>query len=87
VAAAAAYRPDVVMLDLGLPGISGYEAARRIRELPGGDGMVLIAQTGWCQDDDRDRSREAGFNFHLVKPVDPAALENLLAGLLLTPAY
>jgi len=47
---------------------------------------VLIALTGWGQDDDRHRSKEAGFNFHMVKPVDPAALERLLAGLLLTPA-
>jgi PAS domain S-box-containing protein len=86
VAAAGAFRPDVVLLDIGLPKLNGYDACRRIREQPWGKGMVLIAQTGWGQDEDRARSREAGFNFHLVKPIDPAALEKLLAGLLLTPS-
>ncbi len=83
---AATFRPDVVLLDIGLPRLDGYDACRRIREQPGGEHMVLIAQTGWGQEEDRCRSKEAGFNFHLVKPVDPAALEKLLAGLLLTPA-
>jgi signal transduction histidine kinase/CheY-like chemotaxis protein len=86
VAAAGEFRPAVVLLDLGLPRLNGYEACRRIRALPGGEGVVLIAQTGWGQDDDKARSKEAGFNFHIVKPVDPSALEKLLAGLLLTPA-
>jgi PAS domain S-box-containing protein len=86
VEAAAAFRPDVVLLDIGLPRLNGYDACRRIREQPWGAGMVLIALTGWGQDDDKRRSKEAGFNFHMVKPVDPAALEKLLAGLLLTPA-
>jgi PAS domain S-box-containing protein len=84
--ATAAFRPDVVLLDIGLPKLNGYDACRRIRALPGGDGVVLIALTGWGQDEDKARSKEAGFNFHLVKPVDPAALDKLLAGLLLTPA-
>jgi CheY-like chemotaxis protein len=84
--AAAAFRPDVVLLDIGLPKLNGYDVARRIREQPWGEGMVLIAQTGWGQEEDKCRSKEAGFNFHLVKPVDPAALEKLLAGLLLAPA-
>jgi signal transduction histidine kinase/CheY-like chemotaxis protein len=83
---AAAFRPAVVLLDLGLPKLSGYDTCRRIREQPWGERMVLIAQTGWGQEDDKRRAKEAGFNFHLVKPVDPAALERLLAGLLLTPA-
>ncbi len=86
VEAAASFRPAVVLLDIGLPKLSGYEACRRIREQPGGAGMVLIAQTGWGQEEDKCRAKEAGFNFHMVKPVDPAALEKLLAGLLLTPA-
>jgi signal transduction histidine kinase len=84
--AAAAFRPDVVLLDIGLPKVNGYEVARRLREEPWGAGMVLIAQTGWGKEEDKYRSKEAGFNFHMVKPVDPAALEKLLAGLLLAPA-
>jgi signal transduction histidine kinase len=86
VEAAGLYRPDVVLLDIGLPRLNGYDACRRIREQPWGEGMVLIALTGWGQDEDKRLSKEAGFNFHLVKPLDPAALEKLLAGLLLTPA-
>src|SRR5262245_581519 len=85
ITAAETFRPDVALLDIGLPKLNGYEACTRIREQPWGQGMVLIAVTGWGQEDDKRRSREAGFNFHLVKPVDPAALEKLLAGLLLTP--
>ncbi len=76
----ASFRPDLVLLDIGLPGISGYEAARRIRQLPGGPAVQLVALTGWGQEDDRRRSREAGFDQHLVKPVDFDALRNLLAG-------
>jgi CheY-like chemotaxis protein len=79
VAAAAEYRPDVVLLDIGLPGLNGYEACRRIRRLPGGGGVVLIAQTGWGQEEDIRLSREAGFDRHLVKPVDPHDLMQLLA--------
>ena len=86
VEATAKYRPDVVLLDIGLPRLNGYDACRRIREQAGSTPPVLIALTGWGQEDDRRRSKEAGFNFHMVKPVDPAALEKLLAGLLLTPA-
>jgi signal transduction histidine kinase/DNA-binding response OmpR family regulator len=76
---AAAFRPEVVLLDIGMPGMNGYDAAQKIREQPWGREMVLVALTGWGQDDDRRRSREAGFNFHMVKPVDPAGLERLLA--------
>ncbi len=79
VAAAASYRPDVVLLDIGLPKLNGYDACRRIRELPGGKGIFIIAQTGWGQDEDRERSRAAGFDHHLVKPVDPDTLKKLLA--------
>jgi CheY-like chemotaxis protein len=76
---AAALRPDVVLLDIGLPKISGYEAARRIREQPWGKSMVLVAMTGWGHEEDRQRSRQAGFNAHLLKPVDYPALAALLA--------
>ncbi len=75
------FRPDVVLLDIGLPKLNGYEACRRIREQPWGKGVVLIAVTGWGQDDDRRRSHEAGFDHHMVKPVDPQALMKMLAGL------
>jgi PAS domain S-box-containing protein len=78
-AEAATFRPDVVLLDIGMPGMSGYELARRLRRLPGVSGALLVALTGWGQDEDRRRSREAGIDFHLVKPVDVAALQQLLA--------
>jgi PAS domain S-box-containing protein len=75
------FRPDVTLLDIGLPKLNGYEAARRIRQQPWGRGMVLIATTGWGQESDRRLSRESGFDHHLVKPLDPAALLDLLASL------
>ncbi|MFO1430108.1 MAG: PAS domain S-box protein [Candidatus Competibacteraceae bacterium] len=81
VTAAATFRPDIVLLDLGMPKLDGYEAARRIRAQPWGKQMILIAVTGWGQEGDRRRTQEAGFDYHLVKPVDPDALEKLLAGL------
>jgi PAS domain S-box-containing protein len=79
VEAAAALRPEVVVLDLGMPKLDGYEACRRIREQPWGRGMFLIALTGWGQEEDRHRTAEAGFNQHMVKPVDPDVLMKLLA--------
>jgi PAS domain S-box-containing protein len=82
VQAAEDFRPDVALLDIGLPKLNGYEAARHMREQPWGRDIVLIAVTGWGQDEDKRRSKEAGLNFHMVKPVEPAALEKLLAGLL-----
>ena len=81
VAAVQAVDPDVVMLDIGMPRMDGHEACRRIRELPGRADSVLIAVTGWGQDEDRLRSQEAGFDLHLTKPLDPAAIESVLAGL------
>jgi signal transduction histidine kinase len=77
------FDPDVVLLDIGLPGLNGYEAARRIRELHGGTVRrpVLMALTGWGQDEDRRRSQEAGFDAHLVKPVDAGILGKMLAEL------
>jgi len=77
-------RPDVALLDIGLPRINGYEVAQRIREQPWGQSMVLVALTGWSQEEDRQRSREAGFNAHMVKPVNRTALTKLLAELLPT---
>jgi two-component system CheB/CheR fusion protein len=73
------HRPDIVLLDVGLPGRNGYEAARLIRGESWGQDVVLIALTGWGQEQDRKRSREAGFDHHLVKPVDPKALMKLVA--------
>ena len=73
------FHPELVLLDIGLPKLNGYEVARRIRQQPWGRDVVLVALTGWGQDEDRRRSQEAGFNFHIVKPVELAALEELLA--------
>jgi PAS domain S-box-containing protein len=81
VSVAGEFRPDVILLDLGLPRMSGYEACRRIREQPGGEAVVMVAQTGWGQEEDRQRTHDAGFDHHMVKPVDPQALMRLLAGL------
>jgi CheY-like chemotaxis protein len=69
----------VALLDIGMPRLNGYDLARRLRGQAWGRGMVLIALTGWGQEDDRRRTREAGFDRHLVKPVDPDALQELLA--------
>jgi PAS domain S-box-containing protein len=77
--AAERLHPDVVLLDIGLPRMNGYEACRRIREQPWGRDLVLVALTGWGQEEDRNRSREAGFDAHLVKPVDHDVLLELLA--------
>lgn len=76
---AASFRPDVVLLDIGLPKMNGLAAARKIREQSWGQALFLIAVTGWGDEEHRRQSAEAGFDLHLVKPVDPAALENVLA--------
>ena len=73
------FAPEIALLDIGMPKLNGYDAARRIRALPWGARLVLVALTGRSQDEDRRRSQEAGFDFHLVKPIEPAALEKLLA--------
>jgi two-component system, chemotaxis family, CheB/CheR fusion protein len=70
--------PDVVICDLAMPGMDGYEVARRLRATPGLERVTLIAMTGFGHDEDRDRSRSAGFDHHLVKPVDPTELERIL---------
>ena len=77
-AAIETHRPDVVLLDIGLPKLDGHEVCRRVREQPWGEDIVIIALTGWGQEDDRRRSQEAGFNGHLVKPVDYEKLLELL---------
>jgi len=75
---AEAFRPQTILLDLGMPGMDGYEVCRRIRNTDWGKKMRLIAITGWGQDEDRRKSAMAGFDMHLVKPVDPETLAQLL---------
>jgi CheY-like chemotaxis protein len=72
------FRPDVVLLDIGMPGLDGYEVARRLRALKPAHPMRIVAITGWGQEADRSRSREAGFDVHLVKPVDPTLLTKVI---------
>jgi PAS domain S-box-containing protein len=81
VVVATAFRPDAILLDIGMPGMDGYEVARRIRERPQLAGVVIAALTGWGQEEDRRRTKAAGFDYHLVKPLDPKALDQLLAKL------
>ncbi len=78
--AAAAFVPEVAFLDLALPDMSGIELARRLRQLPGLGGLLLVAMTGFDDEEDRRRTREAGFAHHLVKPADPDAVEKILKG-------
>jgi PAS domain S-box-containing protein len=78
---ASTFHPEVVLCDIGLPGMDGYEVARQLRQLDGEDNPVLIAITGYGQEEDRRRSARAGFDQHLTKPVDPLALEKLLFSL------
>jgi CheY-like chemotaxis protein len=72
--------PDVIMLDIGLPGISGLEVAQRLRNLPETRSAYLVAVTGYGQQQDRERSALAGFDAHLVKPIDQADVEAILTG-------
>jgi PAS domain S-box-containing protein len=78
--AARTFMPSFILLDIGMPGVNGYDAARRIREEPFGRDVVLIAMTGWGQAEDRRRSELAGFDAHLTKPVDVSSLNSLLVG-------
>ena len=78
VAEIGAFEPDIVLLDIGMPGLNGLEACSRIRSLPRGRSLFIVALTGWGQEEDRRRTREAGFDAHLVKPVAPDALLNLV---------
>jgi len=72
-------RPWLVFLDIGMPNMDGYEVAGRLRDQPDGNDILLVAVTGWGQPDDRLRSRTAGFDHHMVKPVEPDDLQRLLA--------
>jgi CheY-like chemotaxis protein len=71
-------RPDMVLLDLGMPGMDGYETAKRIRQLPDATQIKIVALTGWGQEEDRRRTASAGFDHHLVKPIDLQSIEALL---------
>lgn len=75
------FRPDCVLLDLGLPRMDGYEVARRLRQRPYGGEMVLVALTGWAGQDVRNKAAEAGFDYHLVKPVDWDELDKIVQSL------
>jgi CheY-like chemotaxis protein len=78
---AESFRPQVILMDVGMPRLNGYEATQRIREQPWGRSAIIIALTGWGQEGDKERSREAGCDGHLVKPVSLPDLEKLLAEL------
>jgi DNA-binding response OmpR family regulator len=78
ISAALSYRPDVILLDLGLPVVSGLEVAREVRRHPDIANTRLVALTGWGQEEDRRHTTEAGFDYHLTKPTDPEELEKLL---------
>jgi PAS domain S-box-containing protein len=78
-ALAQTFRPEVALLDIGMPDLSGYEVAQKLRQAAWADGMQLIALTGWGQEDDRRRALEAGFDHHLIKPVDPDQLDAIIA--------
>ncbi len=73
-----AFKPEVALLDIGMPGLTGYEVARRMRQSGSGARLTLIAITGWGQDVDKERAFAAGFDHHLTKPVDPRRLTELL---------
>jgi CheY-like chemotaxis protein len=77
-AALESFEPDIALLDIGMPGMDGYELARRIRATPRGRNLVLVALTGWGQAEDKKRSAEAGFDEHLTKPVDPEMLSRVI---------
>jgi CheY-like chemotaxis protein len=74
------FRPDIVFMDIGMPGLDGYEVCRRIRQIPSQRHVMIVAVTGWGQTQDKSRALEVGFDAHLTKPVDPDTLAQLLAG-------
>jgi CheY-like chemotaxis protein len=78
---AQAFRPDVALLDIGMPDLSGYEVAQQLRRESWGQGIQLIALTGWGQEKDRQQALDAGFNQHLTKPIDPDQLEALISSI------
>jgi CheY-like chemotaxis protein len=75
---AAAFRPDLVLLDIGMPRLDGYEVCRRLRAEPWSEGVLIVAVTGWGQEADKQRARDAGFDLHLTKPMDHGALFDFL---------
>jgi len=77
----ASFHPSVMLLDIGMPGMDGYEVARRVRADPALSDVLLIAVSGWGQEEDRRRSQSAGFDHHLIKPADVSALEALFVAL------
>lgn len=85
ISAATELKPQIAILDIGMPRVNGYDAARQLRAAFG-TSVMLVAMTGWGQDEDRRRAREAGFDHHLTKPVDLAAVERLVT-LLEAPAH
>jgi CheY-like chemotaxis protein len=72
------YAADVIFLDLGMPGLDGFEVCRRLREQPAPKRPSIVALTGWSREEDRERSRDAGFASHVVKPIDEATIERVL---------
>jgi CheY-like chemotaxis protein len=80
IATAEAFRPEVILMDMGMPRLNGYDATRQIREKPWGGAMIVVALTGWGQESDRARSKAAGCDAHLVKPVSLPVLKKLLEG-------
>src|SRR5262245_50437043 len=73
------FNPNIILLDIGMPKLNGYDTCRRIRETTWGREINIIALSGWGQDTDKRKSREVGFDGHLVKPVEPSALRDILA--------
>jgi CheY-like chemotaxis protein len=76
---AATFAPDVIFLDIGMPVMDGYEVCRRIRQEPFGQHVMIVALTGWGQERDKQRARDAGFDAHLTKPADPVEIQRLLS--------
>ena len=81
IAIAERFRPEAMLLDLGMPKLNGFEVCQRIRQSPWGAGVLMVAQTGWGQAQDRARTIEAGFDAHLTKPIDPTAVQDMLVAL------
>jgi CheY-like chemotaxis protein len=79
--AGADFTPDIVFLDIGLPGMDGYEVCRALRQMPALEKTIFVAQTGWGTDEHRAQARDAGFQHHMVKPIDVKAVESLLSSL------
>jgi CheY-like chemotaxis protein len=74
------FRPTDIILDIGMPGLTGYEVARRLRQEPWGHAVLMVAMTGWGQAKDKELAREAGFDCHFTKPLDPSDLQRTIDG-------